>query len=146
MSPIRTYVDSSVLIAAVQAQDPAHKPARAILADPNRVFVSSAFLRLEVIPKTISSPGNGREALYYQNFFYMVAEWATDLDKIVSNAIIQMSQANIKSLDALHIGAAILLNADELVTTESQNNRIMRAIGIRVISIQPPLQPISPTT
>lgn len=135
MSPIRTYVDASVLIAACKAKEPFHQIAQQALLDPNRYFVSSPFLKLEVFPKAIANRDMLEEA-FYNNFFQLVVEWVTDLDKIVTLAITQMSQRNIKSLDALHIASALLLKADEIITTESQNNRLGRAIGIKVISLQ----------
>jgi predicted nucleic acid-binding protein len=135
MSPIRTYVDASVLIAAYKANEPFHELAKQALLDPNRYFVSSPFLKLEVLPKAVSN-GDILEETFYKNFFEIVIEWVSDLDKIVSLAIVQMSQRNIKSLDALHIASALLLNADEIITTENRNNRLARAIGIKVTSLR----------
>jgi predicted nucleic acid-binding protein len=47
----RTYLDSGVLIAAARGNDEAATLAFALLADTSRVFVSSVFVRLEILPK-----------------------------------------------------------------------------------------------
>lgn len=49
----RTYIDSSVLIAAARATDALAVSALAYLDDPQRSFVSSEFVRLEVLPKPV---------------------------------------------------------------------------------------------
>ena len=48
---IRTYLDAGVLIAAARGKEPIAIRALEILDDPNRQFVSSIFLRLELLPK-----------------------------------------------------------------------------------------------
>ena len=48
---IRTFVDSGVLITAARGSGESAYNALAILDDPEREFVSSFFIRLEVIPK-----------------------------------------------------------------------------------------------
>lgn len=53
MSGKRTYVDAGVLIAAARGKDDVAVKAIQILDDPDREFVSSPFLRLEVLPKAV---------------------------------------------------------------------------------------------
>jgi hypothetical protein len=43
----RTYLDSGVLIEAVRLQAAMPEPLAEVLADPERVFVSSVFVRLD---------------------------------------------------------------------------------------------------
>jgi hypothetical protein len=50
---IKTFIDSGVLIAAARGQGAISLRAVEILDDPNREFVSSPFLKLEVLPKAI---------------------------------------------------------------------------------------------
>jgi hypothetical protein len=46
-----TFVDASVLINAIVGKDTARKMrALSVLADPNREFVATEFLKLEVLP------------------------------------------------------------------------------------------------
>jgi predicted nucleic acid-binding protein len=51
--PIRTFLDSGVLIAAFKGQPSIGDPARQILKDADRVFLSNPFVRLEVCPKAL---------------------------------------------------------------------------------------------
>jgi hypothetical protein len=47
------FVDASVLIAAARGADAIALLAMEVLDDPNNRFASSAFVRLEVLPKAV---------------------------------------------------------------------------------------------
>ena len=47
----RTYIDASVLIAAYRGKEPECWRAFEVIDDPDRSFVVSDYLRLEVLPK-----------------------------------------------------------------------------------------------
>ena len=51
MPKIRTFVDTNVLIAAFHDQGATGDAAEKLLADPNREFVASDIVRLELLPK-----------------------------------------------------------------------------------------------
>jgi hypothetical protein len=51
--PTTTFLDSGVLIAALKGQPSIGDRAAQILKDPNRVFLTSPFVRLEVCPKAL---------------------------------------------------------------------------------------------
>ena len=51
MPQTRTFVDTNVLIAALLDVGPTGDAAEDVLLDPDRVFVASDFLRLELLPK-----------------------------------------------------------------------------------------------
>lgn len=53
MNKKKTYIDAGVLIAAVRGRDDVATRAMQVLDDPDREFVSSPFLRLEVLPKAV---------------------------------------------------------------------------------------------
>ena len=67
MSSKRTFLDSGVLIAAARGVDDTALQALRILDDPDREFVSSIFVKLEVLPKAIYN-GFKEEATFYQSF------------------------------------------------------------------------------
>jgi len=50
---IRTFLDSGVLIAAARGTGAQGTRALALFNDPDRVFVTSEFVRMEVFPKAI---------------------------------------------------------------------------------------------
>jgi len=133
---IRTYIDAGVLIAAARGEDDVAERALAVLEDSNREFLSSDFLRLEVLPKAIY--GNRQaEAEFYEAFFETVVGWANDFAGIVEDAIGGASKIGLSAMDALHVASAKSVHADELVTTERTVKPIHRAERIRVVSIHP---------
>ncbi len=62
-----------MLLAAFQAGGELAENALAILGDPERQFVSSDFVRLELLPKPICY-GNDSERLFYETFFASVEQ------------------------------------------------------------------------
>lgn len=133
----RTYVDSGVLIAAATGRQPSvHGRALAVFDDPDRAFVSSAFVRLEVLPKAIFA-GHHDEAAFYERFFASVVAWAAPMDDVVDRASLIAVGSGLAAMDALHVAAAALLGADELVTTESPAKPLHRTSIVAVVSIHP---------
>jgi hypothetical protein len=63
-----TYVDSGVLIFAAKGTSDAAALALPFLQDPNREFVTSVYVRLEVLPKAMFH-GNVDETAFYNGFF-----------------------------------------------------------------------------
>jgi predicted nucleic acid-binding protein len=128
----RTYLDSGVLIAAARGTDDLAAEALAVLSDPNRVFVSSIFVQLEVLPKPIYNKYL-EEAQFYDAYFAVIADWApTD---IPLNALQLAKRYGLSALDALHVAAAIALSADELVTTEGQDKPMHRVTEVRIVGM-----------
>lgn len=134
MPMIRTYLDAGVLIAAARGKAPIAIRALEILDDPNRQFVSSIFLKLELLPKTIYFK-NSAETEFYEAVLDSVSYWANSTDSIVEQAYREACAFGLAALDALHVAAAVSAGADELVTTEKSNKPIHRTRSIKVISI-----------
>lgn len=135
MSLKKTYIDSGVLITAFRGTDEIALKAIQILDDPDREFASSEFVKLEVLPKAI----HGKRQLeidFYQAFFSKVTYWAEPVDSLVQSAFQQASTYGLAAVDALHVAAALLIGADEVVTTEKPTKPIHRVAGIQVISLE----------
>ena len=130
----RTLIDAGVLIVAARGVDALAQAALDILDDPEREFVSSAFVRLEVLPKAVYNR-KVKEVQFYETFFDAVALWSEDLETLVREADLLASQEGLSAMDALHVAAAILLNADELITTERPTKPIHRITAVKVISL-----------
>jgi hypothetical protein len=130
------YIDSGVLIAAARGQGHPARQAAQILADPARRFVSSDFVRLEVLPKSIYF-GKHDEVEYYETFFASVHLWIACDAALCGEAFQIASTAGMNAIDALHVAAAVRGGANELVTSEGTTKAIHRVQGIQVISIQP---------
>lgn len=133
---IRTYIDTGVLITAARGIAPIAIKALEILDDPNREFVSSIFLKLEVLPKAIYHR-NEAEVAFYNAFFDAVTNWADSLDTIIQEAFKESCNSGLAAMDALHVASAATLGAEELVTTERSEKPIHRTHLVRVVSIMP---------
>jgi predicted nucleic acid-binding protein len=131
----RTFVDAGVLLAAARAIGAEAEVALQVLDDPDREFVSSLFLRLEVLPRAVYAK-NMLEAEFYQVFFDSVKEWADDLEAVTDLASTIASDFGLGSMDALHVAAALTLGAQEIVTAQPPDGPIHRVGGIKVTSIR----------
>jgi hypothetical protein len=136
VAKVITFVDSGVLITAARRQDlRLQQNALQILNDPNREFAASDVVQLEVIPKAVFVSNND-EFEFYRDFFAACQYWPDDNDRVIEEAMNQANAYGLNGMDALHIAAAILIGADEFVTTEKPSKSIHRAGSIAVISIQ----------
>lgn len=131
-----TYVDAGLLIAIFRGDRPLARRAIEVVDDPDRRFVASRFLRLELIPKAVYHRQRA-EVAYDEGFFARVVAWAEPLDRVVAEAEREAARLGLNALDALHVAAAALLGADELVTTEGPTKPIHRATGVQVVTIHP---------
>jgi predicted nucleic acid-binding protein len=133
--PRLTFVDASVLIAAARGTDEIARRAMEILDDPTRAFASSASVRLEVLPKAVFNRRRA-ETDFYRAYFAKVATWAQPIERLVRNAYRDAIRSGLSAIDALHISAARLVNASELVTAERAESPLCRAQSIRVRTIR----------
>jgi hypothetical protein len=107
----------------------------AILDDPERMFASSEFVRLEVLPKALFNR-KSQEAEFYSAYFQAVSHWPDDTDTVVTHAYDMAARFGLAALDALHVAAALSVGAEELITTEKRSKPLHRTTGILVRSIQ----------
>jgi predicted nucleic acid-binding protein len=130
-SATRTFLDSGVLIAAYKGSPSIEEPARLILDDPGRVFLSSPFVRHEVSPKALFNK-QAVEYRFYQAYFRRALLYH-DLKAILSHAGKESAKSGIGAMDSLHIAAAYLLGAEEFVTTERPGKSIYRTTLVKVV-------------
>ena len=128
---IRTFFDSGVLIAAARSLDPDGERALQLLEEPNRVFLTSPFVHLEVVPKAIFFKKR-LERSFYDRYFKN-AVWFREVDKIEVAAQTEAAKAGLGAMDALHLAAAHLSRADEFITTEKPNKAIHRSSLVKVV-------------
>ena len=120
-----TYVDSGVLIAATRGTHPASIAAAAILADATRRFVVSDFVLLEVLPKA-TFHRQIAEVGFYNRYFARAHLWMLTTPALIQLALLRGGEFGLSAVDALHVAAAELAGADELVTTEKPNKPLPR--------------------
>ena len=125
---ILTFVDASVLIYAASKPTVVTLPRRLralqVLGDPDREFLTSEYLRLEVLPIAVCYH-KSREVAFYQKFFESAVLWA-DSSNLIAPAYTLASRFGLGALDALHVAAADTHNA-ELVSAEKPTKPVYRA-------------------
>lgn len=134
MSVIRTFLDAGVLITAAWGTGEDANKALAILKETNREFVSSQFLKLEVLPKAIFNKRN-LEVEFYEAYFEAVTHWSTNTQQILEAGYREAAEFGLGAMDALHIAAAVAAKADEFITSEKPTKSIYRTPSIPVISV-----------
>lgn len=125
MSKIITFADSSVLINALVGQNPARKlRALVALGDQRREFVATRFLQLEVLPVP-SRYQRHRELQFYQRYFSRGTHWL-DEEPLLQPALDLACQYGLGAMDALHLAAAMSLNA-EFISAERPTKPLYQA-------------------
>ena len=107
-----------------------------VLDDPDRLFVTSAFVRLEVLPKARYHK-NHDESAFYEAFFDGAEATVVASQDLVANAQQEAELGGLAAIDALQVAAAKEGSADELVTAEKPTKTIFRTDSIPVRTIRP---------
>ena len=128
---IRTFFDSGVLISAARSVGLDRERALRLLEEPNRIFLTSPFVHLEVVPKAIFFKKR-LERSFYDRYFKN-AVWFREVDKLEAAAQTEAARAGLGAMDALHLAAAHLSRADEFITTEKPNRVIHRSSLVKVV-------------
>ena len=131
-----TYIDSGVLIFAAQGTADAAALALPFLTDPNREFVTSDYVRLEVLPKAVFHKRTA-EVEFYDVFFKMNARSIPTSERLLADALEEACKTGINGLDAVHIACAVFAGAEEFITTEKSRKPIHRTQLVKVVSIFP---------
>ena len=133
---ITTYIDSGVLIAAARGDAELSMLALPYLADPNREYITSDYVRLEVLPKAVFHK-RIEEAAFYNEFFQFNARSIPASNALLEYALNEGCDTGIHGLDAVHIACAVFAGAEEFITSEKPTTPIHRTQKVRVISIYP---------
>jgi hypothetical protein len=127
----RTYLDTGVLIDAASGKGARAEAALSILDDRARVFLSCPFLDLELLPQAILNKSHKEQE--FLETYLGGTERAEDLDAILRVAFREASRCAVSGMDALHVAAAHLLNADEIITTEKASKPIHKNTLVPVV-------------
>lgn len=135
MSPIRTYLDTNVLIGAASGKIELSQRANNIITDKNRVFVSSLFSKMETLPVPMRRHDTFEENFLLTFYSLKVIDWAANLDLIINRAIALSGNTNIDIMDACHLLAATSLQADEFITAEKHTSPVLKYSALKVSTI-----------
>jgi hypothetical protein len=120
MSKVKTYLDTNVLIAVFQGRENrlVIEKVKHILDDTeHRDFVSSGYLRLELLPKPMFYKRQS-EIEFLTDFLNTVQEEMISSTEITQRAIDLAARYDLQPMDALHLSAAIQAHTDEFITLE----------------------------
>lgn len=135
-----TYIDSGVLIFAAQGTTAAASLALPFLTDPDREYVTSDYVRLEVLPKA-TFHGRMAEVAFYNLFFTTTTRSIPTSESLLNYALEEACKTGIQGLDAVHIACAVFAGAEEFITSEKSNRPIHRTKLVKVVSIFPAVAP-----
>lgn len=122
---IRTFLDSGVLLAAARGSGRDQDRALEILEDSSRIFITSSFVHLELVPKATYYKKRLERAFYDE--YFRAAEWVSGLEQIEALAQVEAAKTGLAAMDALHVAAAHLGRSDEFITTERTGKPIYRS-------------------
>ena len=125
----RTYLDSSVLIQAIQGVD-GDKTA-GLLEDPEREFVAATFLKLELLPQPTFHKRKA-ELEFLEAFFERVTEWRAADEALVTTALAEAKSVPLTAVDAIHVAAAKALRCDEFITAEKPGKPLHKVRSLKV--------------
>ena len=128
---IATFLDAGVLIAGARGPDVDGERVLAIVEDRERRFVVSPFLYLEVFPKATYHKRH-TERVFYERFF-REARWVRDFALMDEIARREAEKHGLGAMDALHLAAAHVGGAEELITTEKPSKPIHRSRLARIV-------------
>jgi predicted nucleic acid-binding protein len=106
------------------------------MKDQHHFFIASPFLYLETMPKALYHQRSS-EVEFYRTYFDSVRIWINDVESIVRIARDESEQCGLAALDALHVAAAYLAEAEVLYTLEQIGKPIHRTSLVRVIAVEP---------
>ena len=135
MKRVRTFIDASLLIAAARGNQDISDRALEILDDPARSFLTSDFVRLEVLPKAVYHRHQA-EVHFYRVFFERAKRTVRSSRSLVAQAEQEADLAGLSAVDALHVAAAKKANCQELITAEKPDKPLFRVAGLKITSIR----------
>ena len=130
---MKTFLDAGVLIAAYRGQPAIRKRALEILDESDREFVTSDFVRLEIIPKAVYHKRQDEVAFYELIFSKAIS--VTTSPELFDRALREAKQCGLNAVDALHAAAAKAEGCPELYTTERTEKPLFRVTGLSVKSL-----------
>ncbi len=125
-----------MLILAAKGTAEAAALALPFLQDPEREFVTSDYVRLEVLPKPTCF-NRQEEIEFYEAFFSLNTRTIPTSVALLELAMDEACAHGLSALDAVHIACAVFGGAEEIVTTEKTTKPMHRTALVRVVSIFP---------
>jgi predicted nucleic acid-binding protein len=129
-----TYLDANCLIAYADSEPLRRVKVASILSDLSREFMDSPFVSLETLALALHYQKPQR-AYVFRRYIRFCKHHSDNLPYILREAHRQAEKYGIVGLDACHIAAAIVGQADEFYTFEKPTKPMFRTKEIKVISL-----------
>lgn len=133
----RTFLDTNVLISAFCGEHELAARCFDVIGDPDREFIASDFLKLELLPKPAFN--KQEEALaFYNSYLSGVSEMLLTTPEMTASASNLACQYGLGPIDAIHYQTAIEANASEFITIEKPTKAFFQINNpsIKVISLR----------
>jgi len=102
-----------------------------------REYVTSDYVRLELIPKATFHTVINPSLSFYDTFFRANIRCIPTSSSLITPAMEHGCATGIRGIDALHIACADFAGAEEFIATETPTKPIHRTKLIKVICIRP---------
>jgi len=135
MSKIKTFVESDVLIAAFQGKEEVWEKAMRVIDDPEREFIVSDYLKLEIIPQP-TFHNRYEEIQFMHTFLDNASLYMNPNGSVIDQAITLACTYSLGAMDALHAGSAIVGQADIFNTNEKPEKPLCQVKEIKVVSLR----------
>ena len=129
-----TYLDTNCLIAYADAEPQRRAKFMALLSDPQRAFMYSSFTTLETLALALHYQKPQR-AWFFRFYLNLCAYHSDNLVEIMREAHRLAEKYGVVGLDACHLAAAIVGQAEEFYTFEKPTKPLFRTREIKVYSL-----------
>ena len=92
---VRTYIDTGVLIQAISGKKELSEIAMAFLYDPLREYITSDYVKIELLPKCTFHKNN-EERQFYEEFFQNCATRVPSSDDLLALAIEEVAYTIVR--------------------------------------------------
>lgn len=138
MAKKRTYLDTGVLIAASGGNQKLFQAAFAVIDDPDREFVITDFLKLELLPKPTYFKKID-EVDFLNDFFSIAVETLETTPEKTAASLVLACKYGLSAIDAIHLQTVVESNIFEFVTTEKTEKHFFKISNpsFKLTSIHP---------
>jgi predicted nucleic acid-binding protein len=107
------------------------QPALDLLCDPEREFVASLLVRMELLPLA----QNPNEVEFYETYFKQVSIWMAIEPHLVTTAIEEERQSKVAPLDAIQLVLAAAAGCHEFVTADTPGAPVFSTQRVQVVGL-----------
>ena len=99
-----------------------------------RVEMHSAFNRLRLTKQMSAAACRAALAEFEQDLVdFQVSPWSSEME----NAAIKMlPNSNLRAMDALHVAAALAVEAEQFITSDERQSQATKRVGVATIFVQ----------